>query len=76
MRTSFRFAVALLCLTFIGCGVKGKPQPPLIPAFIGRGEPGVAKPQDKNKNSSQNKKKIEGDFDDSDDFGPSIEDSL
>jgi hypothetical protein len=56
-----------------GCGVKGKPQPPLIPAFIGRGEPSFAKSADKPKSQNQSKKKIEGDFEESDDFESSVE---
>lgn len=60
--------LSLFLVLSVGCGVKGKPQPPLIPAFIGRGEPSFAKPLDKSKATNQGKKKIEGDFEDPDDF--------
>jgi hypothetical protein len=36
-----RLSFALLLLSFAqaGCGVRGRPQPPLTPAQIGRGQP-------------------------------------
>lgn len=38
---SIKIAVAssLITLTLVGCGVRGKPQPPLTPAELGRGQP-------------------------------------
>lgn len=34
-----RIFLALFMLVSVGCGVKGRPLPPLNPAPIGRGEP-------------------------------------
>ncbi len=33
------FLAAALCLFISGCGVRGRPQPPLTPPELGRGEP-------------------------------------
>ena len=63
------FVAAILCS--LGCGVKGRPQAPLKPALISRGEPSFSKATEKIKVSPQNKKKkIEGDFEDQYDFEP------
>lgn len=37
----------------MGCGVKGKPQPPLNPAPIGRGEPTYQDSKDNSPDSSE-----------------------
>ncbi len=54
---------ALLCT---GCGVKGKPQPPLTPALMGRGQPSYSKATESVKIPKA--KKVEGDFEDVPDF--------
>ncbi len=73
MRDSLKFITFLLCFGLtIGCGVKGVPLPPLTPAPIGRGEPNFSKATE----TVQLKKvnlKIEGDFDDEDDFSETEE---
>ncbi len=38
-KTKFLIILAAINLLGLGCGVKGDPQPPLEPPFIGRGEP-------------------------------------
>ncbi len=56
-------------LTLVNCGVKGGPQPPLTPILMSRGEPNFAKVTEKLKMPSKAKhKKIQGDFEESDDF--------
>lgn len=37
----------------VGCGVKGKPQPPLNPAPIGRGEPTYQDSKESSQDSSK-----------------------
>ncbi len=38
MKKIIKFSFILYVITqIIGCGVKGKPQPPLIPPYIGNG---------------------------------------
>ncbi len=39
MRHAILFILPLAALVAAACGVRGKPQPPLEPAFIGRGKP-------------------------------------
>lgn len=51
-----------------GCGVKGKPQPPLTPAQLGRGSPSFNKATENIK--VPRNKKIEGDFEEPADFEP------
>lgn len=50
-RNNFLFLITLL---IAGCGVKGVPLPPLVPAPIGRGEPTYSEATQK---SSKDKKK-------------------
>jgi hypothetical protein len=70
-----KWFMPLICFFTLSCGVKGKPQPPLTPALLGRGEPSYSKATEKlkviKKKSSQ---KIEGDFEETDDFAPTPED--
>lgn len=54
------------------CGVKGKPQPPLTPAQIGRGSPSFYKATE-NIQVPKNKK-IQGDFEEPLDFEQEKED--
>lgn len=64
LKICFIFPVMVLC----GCGVKGKPLPPLIPPPIGRGEPvysGATKKKKTIKNR-YNYKLEEGDDSDTD----------
>jgi len=39
MRVPVIIALLMISLTAAACGVRGRPQPPLEPAFIGRGKP-------------------------------------
>lgn len=39
MRVSIVITFLMIVLTATACGVRGRPQPPLEPAFIGRGKP-------------------------------------
>lgn len=71
-----KFICALLILITSGCGVKGRPQPPLTPPMIGRGEPNLPKatekvrlPKKKNPKSGS----ADDDWNESDDFLPSEE---
>lgn len=34
-----KFLIVVLAVAFVGCGVKGRPLPPLTPPTLGRGEP-------------------------------------
>lgn len=38
MKSEF-LMLAIVCASLSGCGVRGKPQPPLQPAELGRGQP-------------------------------------
>lgn len=49
------------------CGVKGKPQPPLTPSQIGRGEPNFSKASKEVQNRKRPNLTIPGDFEDEDD---------
>ena len=60
----------MICFLGSSCGVKGRPQPPLTPALLGRGAPSFSKATEKVKVQKQNPKKIEGDFEDPEDFAP------
>ncbi len=62
----------MLVLGISGCGVKGKPQPPLTPPILGRGEPSFSKATETIK-VPKKAKKIEGDFEEPEDFAPSEE---
>jgi hypothetical protein len=62
--------VILFYLSLLACGVKGRPQPPLTPALLGRGQPSFSKATEKVKVKKRNQKKIEGDFEEPDDFTP------
>lgn len=53
---------------FLSCGVKGKPQPPLDPPLLGRGEPSYSKATQGLKIDPKKKKKIQDDWDDGSDF--------
>jgi hypothetical protein len=63
---------ALLWLA--GCGVKGKPLPPLTPPVLGRGEPSYSRATKDVKVHSQMKKEkksgVQDDWDEEDDFAP------
>jgi predicted small lipoprotein YifL len=53
-----RYVMCFLLLALAGCGVKGRPLPPLNPATLGRGEPTYSeatkkKPNKKNSSKSQ-----------------------
>jgi hypothetical protein len=70
------FSFFLVALLVSGCGVKGVPLPPLNPEPISRGEPSFSKATEKLRvTPARPKKKIEGDFDEVDDFEPPPEDS-
>ena len=62
-------SLCIVCLTLClqGCGVKGLPQPPLVPAQIGRGEPTFSRATQEVE-IKKTKPKIEGDFEDEDEF--------
>lgn len=58
------FAIFILLGT-IGCGVKGKPQPPLTAPVLGRGEPNFEKATE---NVKLKKKPIPSDWTEDEDF--------
>ena len=39
MRIETRILLSVLTMCLVGCGVRGRPQPPLTPPELGRGEP-------------------------------------
>lgn len=60
-------AILSVALILCGCGVKGKPLPPLVSSPIGRGEPSFSKITEKIK-IQKTGKKIQDDFEDESDF--------
>lgn len=64
------FLIFLSFILFNSCGVKGKPQPPINPAVLGRGEIEV-KNEDPKKKSKDNIQLQESDWDDPSDFSES-----
>ena len=74
MRPAYWIALWPLLL-LAGCGVKGKPQAPLTPLGISRGEPSFSKATERVKvTPGAKKKKIEGDFEEPGDFDAEPED--
>lgn len=63
-----KILIAAGCIFVLGCGVKGKPQAPLKPALLGRGKPSFTKATESMSIPGLPKKKIEGDFEDQNDF--------
>lgn len=59
---------ALLMTGLMACGVKGKPLPPSTPPVLGRGEPNFSKATENLKIKKKKNPKIEGDFEEPDDF--------
>lgn len=43
MKTTLALSLGFFSALLIGCGIKGKPQPPLTPPVLGRGEPNFSK---------------------------------
>lgn len=73
MTLASQFLAVLFLIPLLGgCGVKGVPLPPLSPAPIGRGEPTFSKATE-NLQIKKEKAKVEGDFDDEDDFSENEE---
>lgn len=61
--------IAVLILGSISaCGVKGKPLPPTTPPVLGRGEPNYSGATENLKLKKKKNPKIEGDFEDENDF--------
>lgn len=56
-----------LVLVVAGCGVRGKPEPPLLPPVLGQGK---FKPIEKSPKKNVKPKKIEGDWEEEADFPP------
>lgn len=50
----------IVIVTSLGCGVKGRPLPPLNPAPIGSGEPVFKEPPNKKKQNKKLKENPEG----------------
>jgi len=64
------FFFSLACVfELVGCGVKGKPLPPLTPPVLGRGEPNYSKATEdvKIRKASTKKNPSQGEQDDWDD---------
>lgn len=76
LKTAFMRLLLGASLVFgASCGVKGKPQPPVVPVVMSRGEPSFSKATEKIKVAPVNqRKKLEGDFEESPDFEISPED--
>lgn len=58
LRLLSHMLLLLISCIFVGCGVKGDPQPPLSPAVLGHGEPTYHKATEKikiKKKDSKNK---------------------
>lgn len=55
-----KFLILVLALAFVGCGVKGRPLPPLTPPTLGRGEPTYS---EATKKKATNKKSYSADDD-------------
>ena len=60
--------ILIIFLVNLGCGVKGKPSPPLTPPVLCRGEPSYSKATEGLKIDPKKRKKIQDDWDESDDF--------
>jgi hypothetical protein len=62
-------SVGLIVILFsFGCGVKGKPMPPMNPPVLGRGEPSYSKATQGLPIDPKKKKKIQDDWDEKPDF--------
>jgi hypothetical protein len=60
--------ICCIALALAGCGVKGKPQPPLEPPLIGRGEPVFSEATQDIQIQKKAPVKIPDDWDDPKDF--------
>jgi hypothetical protein len=68
------FLITILSFVILsGCGVKGRPQPPELPAVMSRGEPNFFRTTEAIKLRTEKSKKIPGDFEEKDDFDESDE---
>lgn len=66
-----KWILAFVAFALLSCGVKGKPQPPLTPAVLGRGEPSYSKATEKLRvPKKKTPTKINDDFEETDDFDP------
>lgn len=57
----------LLFVFLTACGVKGKPQPPIVPPLLGKGEPNYSEITQE-LNLKKKKAKLKDDWEDSKDF--------
>jgi predicted small lipoprotein YifL len=64
-----RLALILTFLSISGCGVKGKPQVPIEPPVLGRGQRTLVKKTDTDIIKKKKFKSSEPDWEESDDFG-------
>ena len=64
-------SMAILMALLSACGVKGKPLPPTTPPVLGRGEPNFSKATENLKLKKKKNPKIEGDFEEPNDFSES-----
>jgi len=62
------FALMIMIALWGGCGVKGKPQPPLTPPILGRGEMSFSSATKSLKLKKTPKSNQEPDWDESEDF--------
>lgn len=58
----------LICFFQLGCGVKGKPLPPIDPVTLGRGVPSYSKASENIGKDKKKKNVIQDDWEDSNDF--------